>query len=301
MKDLIKKFMAGVSFTLVFCLHIYFALLVGTKPALAAEEATNTSTVKVESSGGAFKIKVADKNNTETVTENADENSEESAVAAGAGDEADSGDEDSKFSLNIDGKNGIVINGKGAEKLVAKLKKLEDKFDDKMSDREVVAGMMGNTLGKTLEIVLVPIMIFLITFGFAGYVVYSRQKTRRDTLDTIRALAQNNQPIPPELLANLQPKNSDVLGTKWNPAYGDVNSLQGIKYVFIGIGVVGCMVLLDRGHVGGALGMIFIAVGAYHIVKAQLIQKAKLAHTTAEGAAPVVPTVTTTTTPSNPA
>ncbi len=299
MKELFKKTMATVSFALVVCMHMYFVLLVGTKPALAATEATDKAAGTVQSSPAAVNVQAsgnttADASNNENVKVQVDE----TGVAVTTGDDSadnDStgdGEDDDKFSISIHGKDGIVVQGRGAEKIAAKLKKLEklnklgEDFDDEDSDRAMVLSA-SDTFSRTLENVLVPIAIFLIAFGFACYVVYSKTKTRKETLDTIRILAQNNQPIPPELLGQMSTGMDQILGKNaWGKSY-DVNSLQGIKYVFIGLGIAGFLILIDRGWVGTALGFIFIVIGAFHLVKSQLIQKQQELKKSEVPAAPV--------------
>lgn len=303
MKQVLEKIVASLSVLMVFCLHVYFVMLLGTKPALA-QDTEQTSTVKVgmlnaETSDAPkkkdtiVKIGVVDTQGKPIVKkeikiENIDENSEEAATAASAEDSDDKG-----LNIRINEKDGIVISG--SEKLVERLKDLEKTIDAKVNDRAIVAAA-NNSIGKTLENILVPITIFLIAFGFAGYVVYAKQRTRKEYLETIRALAQNNQPIPPELLANLNASNDMGFGkNKWN---NDPNSIQGVKYLFVGLGIAGFMIIVDDYSFPAALGYVFAVIGAFHIVKSNLLQK----HMEANKATPaaVVPEVTTAQTPAAP-
>lgn len=286
MKQILNKLLATVSFMMVFCLHVYFVLLVGTKPALAAQTDQQGSVVKVGLMGAESKT-IAKKEIKETAT------SEEQAGASALAND-DDGDETTGKGINIkiNGEDGITISG--SESLVKQLKDLEKTIEAKVNDRETLESA-SYSFGRTLENILVPVMIVLITFGFAGYVVYSKQKTRKEYLETIRTLAQNNQPIPQELLHNLNSNDFGLEKSGWNGKYSDASSVQGIKYLFIGLGVAGFMILLDRMGPSTAIGFIFITIGVFHILKSQLIQKqieTKKAQTVA-----TVPAPTNTTTP----
>lgn len=271
-------------------MHVYFALLVSAKPALAATEATDKAPVKV----GVVKQDGQKQVTVETAVQDEDAQVAGTATNESSNDDNEESSSEKGISISINAKDGINIKGEGAEKILAKLKALEDKYEDgdDDSDRAVVASTSGS-ISKTLENVLVPIVLFALAFGFASYVVYAKQKNRKETLDTIRTMAQNNQPIPPELLANLKGTRDAFVSAK---GYGDVNSIQGVKYVFIGIGLGGFLLLLDAGYVAGALGFIFIVIGVFNLVKSRLMEKHLEAE---EKAAATPPAAPVTTTPSN--
>ncbi|MCC6138146.1 MAG: hypothetical protein IT287_05910 [Bdellovibrionaceae bacterium] len=261
MKKVLEQLVASLSFLLVFCLHVYFVLLVGTKPAFAAEAEVAKEAVIKAGVFGAEKPVIKK----EIVIKDAAGNAvvETTTEEVSADDEDDGG-----ISIKINGQDGIAI--KGSEKLLEKLQKFEDKIEAKLDEREDV---VESSIGKTLENVLVPIMIFLISFGFAGYVVYSKQRTRKEYLETIRALAQNNQPIPQELLANLNSSSSMDFNNKIkNMNYGDPGAVHGMKYLFIGGGIVAFMLLVEL-SVPAAFGSIFLTIGGYHMFKSHLLQK----------------------------
>lgn len=227
-----KKIAASFSFLLVFCFHIYFALLLGAKPAFAQAQDSTAPVAAVE----------------------------------------DVDDSSSELDIKINATDGIVI--KGSEKLIKKLQKLEEKLEAKIDEHELADEPKGAaSIGKTLENVLVPIMIFLFSFGFAGYVVYSKQKTRREYMETIRTLAQNGQSIPPELMSTLTTNGLSGRDMFKNVNYADPGAVHGLKYLFIGFGIAGFLLLLDGGHVGAALGFLFIVIGAFHMTKSHLAQK----------------------------
>lgn len=286
MKQVFEKIMASLSFLLVFCLHVYFALLVGTKPALAADtDGAKETTIKLGVGGTdkpALKNEIIIKDKAGESAEVAVTTVTEEAAATEADDEE--GDA-SGLSIKINGQNGITI--KGSEKLVEKLQKLEEKIEAKIEEREEV---IESSIGKTLENVLVPIMIFFISFGFAGYVVYSKQRTRKEYLETIRTLAQNNQPIPQELLTNLNASSAMDFNNKIkNMNYGDPSAIHGIKYLFIGVGIAGFMLLMDW-SAPVAFGFMFLIIGGYHMMKSHLLQKQAEAKRAEAAMNPVVAT-----------
>jgi hypothetical protein len=274
MKQVMNKIMASLSILMVFCMHVYFVMLLGLKPAMAADTEKKDSVIKV----GVF----------------SEETKTDDKAAATAAQTDDDKDKDEGINIKINGEDGITISG--SESLVKKLQNLEKKIEDKIDEKEVVSGATYG-IGKFIQNFLFPMMIVLMSFGFVGYMVYSKQKIRKEYLETIRTLAQNNQPIPPELLNNLNATNSEMFGkSSWNSSYGDPNSIQGIKYLFIGLGIAGFMILLDDYGVPAALGFMFLVIGGFHIVKSQLLQKqmdAKKAETTAAASATVTPTSTT--------
>lgn len=274
MKQVINKIMASLSIMMVFCMHVYFVMLLGVKPAMAADTDKKDTVVKVGMIGAETKA------------------TGDGAVVAAPAPAEDDKQAEKGISIKINDEDGITISG--SESLVKQLKNLEKKIEDKIDNHDVVESA-NYSIGKTLENVLVPIMIFLISFGFAGYTVYAKQKTRKEYLETIRTLAQNNQPIPQELLNNLNSSSNDIFNTsKWNKNYADPHSIQGIKYLFIGLGIAGFMFLLDDYGVPAALGFLFLVIGGFHIVKSQLLQKQMDAKKAETSAAPVTSSTSTT-------
>lgn len=261
---------------LVFCLHVYFAMMIGVKPAMAAEKSASVSVnVAADSKDkGAASVTVVE------TKDAADEKQSEDATEA---------DLKGGVSIKINGEDGISITG--SQKLVDQLKALEEKIEDKLEASEVYKDP-DTVVYKTLENVLVPIVFFLVAFGFAGYVIYSKHKTRQQLLETIRTMAQNGQTIPPEMLSQLHGNS------QWNLSavnYSNPSATQGLKYVFIGVGIAGFLLLKDFGFSGSSFGFIFLVMGAYHLTKSHLAQKQM---ETQKSKADGSESVTSTTTPS---
>jgi predicted membrane protein len=253
MTQMIKNVTAFMGFGFVAFMHLYFVLILLAKPALAEEKAQK---VVVETTAA-----VEDSEEEKMVLKNVASKQFKFKI------------NDEEGSIRID-KNGIQIS------------KVESGDGENGDDVATVVSSFKN-LNKTnewadiLEDVLVPIVLFLSAFGFAGYYVYAKSRTRRDYLDTIKALAQSGQPIPPELLANM---NATVGGGK-TPSAGqtpyDANTMQGVKYIFWGIGIAGMMTLISNGNIAYAIGFLFIMMGAFHIYTSQMMQKQKATDTTA--------------------
>lgn len=258
MTQLIKNMSAFVGFGFVAFMHVYFVLLLMAKPALAEEKAHN---VVVETSATGASV---------TTTAPADADEEREVLKSLGSKQFNFKINDEKGTIKID-KNGIQISQTDSD------------------DKEDMANVMSSfkNLNKTnqwvdvLEDVLVPIVLFLSAFGFAGYFVYAKSRTRRDYLETIKVLAQSGQPIPQELLNSL---NSTMSGGKVlapNKSQFDTNAIQGVKYIFWGIGFIGCMILLEQVGFIAAVGFVFITMGAFHIYTTQNMQKPKTADTVA--------------------
>lgn len=255
LQKILVRVVGIVGMLFVFCMHVYLGVILGAKPALAAETAAAVAIHQVETSSDQ-KGKVASKN-PEAQVDDAEVSVSETTL----------GDEEG-VSIKINGKDGISITG--SQKLVDKLQSLEQKIEERLEQTEAYQ-RPDTVVYKTLENVLVPIVFFLVVFGFAGYVIYSKHKTRRELLETIRMMAQNGQTIPPEMLGQLHNTPS-----QWNinsVNYSNPSAAQGLKYIFIGIGVVGFLVLMDVGFTGSALGFIFLVMGSYYLTKSHLLQK----------------------------
>jgi hypothetical protein len=271
MTQVIKNVSAFMGFGFVAFLHVYFVLLLLAKPALAEEK---TQKVVVETTAtGASSVSAAAAEPSESVAAESETSEDDGKMVL-----KNMGSKQFKFKINdeegtikID-KNGIQISQAGSDE-----KEEEDTAAVVSSYKDL---NKTNLWADILEDVLVPIVLFLSAFGFAGYFVYAKSRTRRDYLETIKALAQSGQPIPPELLANM---NATMGGTKLNSAgqtHYDANAIQGVKYIFWGIGIAGMMLLFKVG-VAYAIGFLFIVMGAFHIYTSQMIQKQKATDTTA--------------------
>ena len=274
MTQMIKNVTAFMGFGFVAFMHVYFVLLLLAKPALAEEKVQK---VVVETTA-------ADASSVPTPpTPPSPPTARDSAVEDADDDKMvlkNMGSKQFKFKIN-DEKGMIKIDKNGIQ--ISEVKSDEDEDGD---DVATVVSSFKN-LNKTsewadvLEDVLVPIVLFLSAFGFAGYYVYAKSRTRRDYLDTIKALAQSGQPIPPELLANM----NATVGSSKIPSAGqtpyDANTMQGVKYIFWGIGIAGMMTLISNGNIAYAIGFLFIMMGAFHIYTSQMMQKHKATDTTA--------------------
>lgn len=263
MIQLIKNFTTAFAFVTMIFMHIYFVLLLMAKPALATEAEVNAPSAK------------------STVTESKAE------VQS-----------DDEINIKLDLKNGLTV--KGLTDVVKKLEALDKKnsnsqvqidssgFKMSVDEDSEAAGEDGETrsgpstarvvrgvIGQLAEII-VPSLFFICVFGFAGYMVYAKNRTRREYLETIRALAQSGQPIPPELINSMNTKMSGGKLLAPDRHKYDANAIQGIKYIFLGIGFCGFMILVSEGHAAYAIGFLFIVIGAFHIYTSQLIQKQKV-------------------------
>lgn len=252
MKQLLKNISATIAFGTVAFMHVYFVLLLLAKPALAENQnTTKTETVEKKQP---------------TLDEDATK----------------------EFQFNMNGAKGTVKLNKNGIQITSDEtddKSVDDEDDDseniKISKKMISVPVMAAGVMEDLEDIVVPVVLFLSAFGFAAYVVYAKSRTRREYLETVRALAQSGQPIPPELLSNM---NATINGGKmWNPAKTtyDANAAQGIKYIFWGVGFAGFMMCLNRGSFAMAIGFLFIVMGAYHIYISQMMQKQKLTETVA--------------------
>lgn len=275
MTSILEKFVAAVSFLLVFTLHVYFALLVGMKPALAADSETSSVGLTVVPSD----TKV-DKNKVKKALAAQEKKDEESPSES---------EDDQGLNIKINATDGISI--QGSQKLLEKLKKMEEKIEakveSKMDELEDSNDDNGNhdlpmsSMGMTLVSVLVPISLFLCAFGFAAFVVYSKQKTRREYLETIRTLASSGQAIPSELLSHIHSNGAGSNSPIGNMNYSDPSAIHGFKYLFIGLGVAGFFFLADEASFLVAVGYVFLVIGGFHLLKSHLLQKQVSAQTPA--------------------
>lgn len=263
-----------MGFGFVAFMHVYFVLLLLAKPALAEEKVQK---VVVETTA-------ADASAVPTHPTPPSPPTDRDSAAATESKVNDNVVDDNEFTFKINDKKGTVrIDKSGIQ--ISNFKKGNDE-DEASDDLAAVVSSLGkhgafNKWSMILQNVLVPIVLFLSAFGFAGYFVYAKSRTRRDYLETIKALAQSGQPIPPELLANM---NATVGGGK-TPLAGqtpyDANTMQGVKYIFWGIGIAGMMTLISNGNIAYAIGFLFIMMGAFHIYTSQMMQKQKATDTTA--------------------
>ena len=194
MTQVIKNVTAFMGFGFVAFMHVYFVLLLMAKPALAEEKVQK---VAVETTAvGASSAAATPTEATESVDVNNQETADEERAVF-----KKMGSKQFKFKMN-DEEGTIKIDKNGIQ-----ISKMNSDGNEDDEDMATVVSSFKN-LNKTsewadiLEDVLVPIVLFLSAFGFAGYFVYAKSRTRRDYLETIKALAQSGQPIPPELLAN---------------------------------------------------------------------------------------------------
>ncbi len=250
MTQVFKNVSLAATFGFVFCMHVFFVLLLMAKPVLAEE--TEQEVTQVES----------------TTTESVDKNAEKTQL------------KEKEFNFSINGEKGTIKVGKnGVQISHEESEDGEDGFAGVVSNIEKLN--KASVWSDVLEDVLVPIVLFLCVFGFAGYAVYSKSRTRREYLETIKAFAQSGQPIPPELLNNM---NAAVGGGKIlapGKTQYDANAIRGVKYIFFGIGFAGMMMLISEGHIGYAIGFLFITMGAFHIYTSQAMQKQKTTDTVA--------------------
>lgn len=245
MTQIFKHISVAFTFTLVLCMHVYFVLLLMAKPVLAEEADQNAASATIE---------VVKENKTPELKEK-------------------------EFNFSINGEKGTIKVGKNG----VQISKVDS--DDGEDGEDGITGIVSNieklnkanVWSNVLKDVLVPIVLFLSIFGFAAFVVYSKSRTRREYLETIKALAQSGQPIPPELINNM---NAALGGGKLlapGKTQYDASAIRGIKYIFFGIGFTGMIVLISEGYVGSAIGFLFITMGAFHIYTSQMMQKQKTA------------------------
>lgn len=202
---------------------------------------------------------------------------------SGTVDKANESEEESGINIKVDAQNGLQI--RGVDKLVEKLDAL-DKSDGKNVDEVIEKSINGMSVVReasaiklwadVLEDVLVPIVLFLSVFGFAAYMVYLRYKSRKENMELIKTLVESGKPIPENVMALLNNEtnhSSDISSKMGNLA--DPHAIKGMKFIFIGAGVVGFFILEKISFLAG-VGFIFVMMGAYHIFKSKQIQKAQM-------------------------
>ncbi|MBY0384070.1 hypothetical protein K2X05_02835 [bacterium] len=247
MTQIIKNITTFVAFAAVIFMHIYFVLILMAKPALAEEKEEKTVTIEKEEA----KSYQFDINGT-------------------------------KGTVKVN-KNGITISSDDEEGEEVTAKAVGARGNLRIDTNPMMAAGVSKMVSDAM---VVPVVLFLCVFGFAAFTVYSKSRTRREYLETIKALAQSGQPIPQELMNSM---NATVNGGKSlapDRMKYDANAVQGIKYIFWGIGFCGFMMLISEGHVAYAIGFLFIVMGAFHIYTSQMIQKQKNTDTVASTSTP---------------
>lgn len=256
MTQLIKNISTFVAFAAVIFMHIYFVLILMAKPALAEEKVQKTITIEKQESSA----KVSEE---EAKSYQFDINGTKGTVKVNA--------------------NGITISSDDEEGEEVTAKAVGARGNLRINTNPILAETVSRGISSAM---LVPITLFLCVFGFAAYSVYAKSRTRREYLETIKALAQSGQPIPQELMNAM---NTTVNGGKLlapDRMKYDANAVQGIKYIFWGVGFCGFMMLISEGHVAYAIGFLFIVMGAFHIYTSQMIQKQKTTDTVATSSTP---------------
>lgn len=301
MKDLKDKIVGYVTFTIVFFLHVYFALLLGTKSAWAQETAATPAPApaKVE------KVEKTDKSKTVDAAKPA---------PAVAGDEALKAPPrppkapkppkltDTEINIKIDPKEGLSV--KGMDKMIEKLEALDrrhrgDEADEDDGDQDVNIDENGVHIRKrvhvhgddeeesaahleyrkakekadTLVEIVVPAIVFGTIFGIIGLFMFFRYKARRESLETVRMFLEKGQPIPAELMDSLKTGSAKSSGGEWDGYQSHV--LKGLKPIFWGLGIALFFICAHFDVAEWMFGLIFVLIGGYHVTKSYLIQKEK--------------------------
>jgi len=250
MKQFIRKALACTTFTVVFFLHIYFALLLTTRQALAQEGTPEPAQIeKVDAA------KPAPPKPPAPPKINLDED----------------------INIKLDMKDGLTI--KGIDKVIEKAKELE-KYEDEhgeMGDDEDAHEHVRREKhvriehqGQDWEDILVPIGFFAMIMGIVYLVISSKNKARREYLETIRLMVEKGQPIPEDLMKSVT-KRAHGFDTEQYHSH----LIKGLKPIFWGIGV---LVFFISTSISGPLFLATIpmVVGAYFVTKSYLIEKEKL-------------------------
>lgn len=283
MKRVLNSLAAGITFITVFFLHIYFALLVFTKPALAQ---TTTEPVAAEASAGkAEKVPAPPKNLVVPKPPKAPPKPPAPPEI----------EESTDINVKFDMKNGVEI--KGLDKVIEKLERLEklEKLGklsgSTVNVEEVVEDAVQSALDHNEDrreerrerrrerrgydgpgvAILVPLGFFALIFAVVFLYLNHRQRSRREYLETVRLLVEKGQPIPPDLMQNLNPhKAADSV--EWNNLYQS-HLIKGLKPIFWGVGIMMFFVFNSYNVTEWFFGFVCILVGAYYIVRSHLIQK----------------------------
>jgi len=276
MTELKDKIIGYTTFTIVLFMHVYFALLLGSRTAFAAE--TAPAPAKVEKSVAPAA----------------------SPQAAAAPDKSVT---DTEINIKVDPKDGVSV--KGLDKLVEKLDALDkhhkvdsdatevDKDDngalrinkrfhigrvdedDSDDDGGSLKIGIGGARGSIAEEVILPIAVVAIVFSPIVAFFFFQYRTRREAMETVRMFLEKGQPIPPDMMEVLK-KGGSVSGgaSEWDGYQSHI--LKGLKPIFWGLGI---LLFFVMEHFGAktmySLGMICILVGVYHVTKSYLIQQEK--------------------------
>jgi hypothetical protein len=266
MKCIIDRILAMGTFLVVFFLHIYFALLLTARPAMAQETTEEPAKVEAAQASSAPAAKVPNPPKPPKI------------------------DLDKDINIQLDMKNGLTI--KGVDKVIEKAKELEkweaeneSAMDADGADHDHHHGH-GERVRKKYNFrigpdgdagpvaLLVPLGFFAMIFGIVFLVISSKNKARREYLETVRLMVEKGQPIPENLMQNLAPKSH---GSQHNSQWQGYEShlIKGLKPIFWGVGII--LFFLSTELVDGPwfLGFIPLLVGAYYVTKSHLIQKEK--------------------------
>jgi hypothetical protein len=278
MKQLMDKFIAYGTFTVVFFLHIYFALLLCTQTALAEETAAPVpapvKVEKVQKVEKAAKAPVASKMELTDVTPPQPPKPPKPSKMK----------LDDDIKINFDMKNGVTV--KGLNKVIEKAEKMDrrrqhdddedatdndegDDDDSGSNSRHIYVNNRINDFPGKSAAVAVPIGFFILV------ILYFKHKSRREYMETVRLLVEKGQPIPPDLLNSLNPSGLERMTS--SPQWEGYQShlIKGLKPMFWGIGIFLFFVFEHFDAVPWFFGVAFILIGAYHVVRSHLIQKEK--------------------------
>lgn len=101
------------------------------------------------------------------------------------------------------------------------------------------------------------IIVIIFSFALIAMVLKQRSRSRRDQvrLETIRILAEKNQPIPPELLAQ----------DPFSRLSGVITSRRAIGMISAGVGLMVYFLAVEPGKGLWAIGLILICMGTGHL------------------------------------
>jgi hypothetical protein len=304
MKELKDKIVGYLAFAIVFFLHVYFALLLGTRSAWAQESAAPPAPApaKVE------KVETIKSKSVEAV-QPAPAKGDEALKAPPRPPKAPKPPKitDTEINIKIDPKEGLSI--KGMDKMIEKLEALDrhsrggdDVGDD--GDQDVNIDHNGINIRKHVRIhddedeeenghhgrfdpdfletrersktaiaIIVPAIVFGTLFGLLGLFMFFRYKSRRESLETVRLFIEKGQPIPPELMETLKGGTGKPQAAEWDGYQSHI--LKGLKPIFWGLGIALFFILASFDVAEWMFGLIFVLIGGYHITKSYLIQKEK--------------------------
>lgn len=270
MKEFKDKIVGYATFSIVLFLHVYFALLLGTKSAFAQTEAP--APAKVEQ-----KVEQVEK---------------AKPVQAPKPPPKPPKVEDTEINIKFDAKEGVTV--KGIDKMVERLEAIDRKHGGDDEDTAEVSAD-GDSLKIKKRIrhyddegeedhssrrrnafasrqVIVPLALFFCILAPILAYMYFQYRSRREALETVRMFLEKGQPIPTELMSTLKPGNTSA-ANEWDGYQSHL--LKGLKPIFWGIGIATFFVFTTFDVTEWFFGVIFIIIGAYHITKSHLIQKDK--------------------------